>query len=76
MEHARVAIEVLARLSLRFKPNRAAETLKKGLELYGNRLYYSDVQFREPIRHLLSFSWEALPQEARPNWRLTSCQPR
>ena len=62
-ERVRVAIETLARLSLRFKPTRAAETVRKGLSIYGNPLFCNDALFRQPIGNLLSWSWEALPEE-------------
>lgn len=64
-ERVRVAMEMLARLSLRLKPNRAAEVLRKGLSIYGNPLFYSNDLFRQPIRHLLSWSWEALPDHTK-----------
>ena len=61
IERVRVAMEILARLALRLKPERAVEVLRKGLALYGNPMFYSAILLRDAIRHLLSRSWEALP---------------
>ncbi len=69
-ERVRVAMETLARLSLRFKANRAAELLRKGLAIYGNPLFYTDILFRDVIRHLLSWSWEAVPKQDRADLAL------
>ena len=70
IERVRVAIEMLARLTLRLKPERAAEVLRKGLAVYGNRMFYSNLLLRGPIRHLLSRSWEALPIPAKADLAL------
>ena len=64
-DRVKVAMETLARLSLRFKADRAAETLRKGLAIYGNPLFYNNILFRDAIRHLLSWSWEAVPKQDR-----------
>ena len=70
IERVRVAMEMLARLALRLKPERAAEVLRRGLEIYGNRLFYSNISLRGAIRHLLSRSWEALPMPAKADLAL------
>lgn len=69
-DRVRVAMETLARLSLRFKANRAAELLQKGLAIYGNPLFYTDILFRDVICHLLSWSWEAVPRQDRADLAL------
>ena len=61
IERVRVAMEMLARLALRLKPERAAAVLRRGLALYGNPMFYSNILLREAFQHLLSRSWEALP---------------
>ena len=55
-ERLRVAVETLARLSLRSIPERATAILRKALSIYGNPLFYTDVRFRQSVRHLLSWS--------------------
>ena len=69
-DRVKVAMETLARLSLRFKANRATEILRKGLAIYGNPLFYTDFLFRDVIRHLLSWSWEAVPEQDRADLAL------
>ena len=70
IERVRVAMEILARLALRLKPERAATVLRRGLALYGNPIFYSNILMREPIRHLLSRSWQALPMPAKTDLAL------
>ena len=70
MERVRVAMEMLARLALRLKPACAAEVLRRGLEVYGNRMFYGNLLLRGAIRHLLSRSWEALPMPAKADLAL------
>ena len=65
LERVRVAIEILARLALRLKSDRALEVLRRGLAIYKNPLFYSSVLLRSAIRHLLSRSWEAMRTEER-----------
>ena len=67
IERVRVAMEILARLALRLKPERAVEVLRRGLAIYQNPLFYSTVLLRSAIRHLLSRSWEAMRTEERMN---------
>ena len=69
-ERVRVAMETLARLSLRLNPDRAKAILRKGLAAYGNPLFHKGVLFRDPIRHLLSWPWEAVPEQDKPNLTL------
>ena len=71
---ARVAMEVLARLSLRFDLRRSSKTVLTGLTIYSNPLFYSSVLFREPIRNLLSWSWEAVHSESKPDLTLEVLQ--
>ena len=65
IERVRVAMEILARLALRLKPERAVEVLRRGLAIYGNSMFYGSVLLRSAIRHLLSRPWEALPTEEK-----------
>ena len=69
-ERLRVAVESLARLSVRSNPERATAILRKALSIYGNPLFYMDVRFRQTIRHLLSCSWQAVPDQDKPNLTL------
>ncbi len=70
IERVRVAMETLARLSLRLKPERATAVLRRGIALYRNPTFYSNILLREAIRHLLSRSWEALPIQAKADLAL------
>ena len=69
-ERLRVAVESLARLSLRSNPERATAILRKALSIYGNPLFYKDVRFRQSIRHLLSWSWQTVLEQDKPNLTL------
>ena len=70
IERVRVAMEMLARLALRLKPERAAAVLRRGLALYGNPLFYNNILLRDAIRHLLNRPWEALPIPAKADLAL------
>ena len=70
IERVRVAMEILARLALRLKPERAVEVLRRGLAIYENPLFYGSVLLRSAIRHLLSRSWEAMRTEERMDMTL------
>lgn len=62
---ATVAVEMLARLALRFGSYRSMKAFRMGLAIYGNPLFYDNILFREPIRDLLRWSWEAVPHDVK-----------
>ena len=58
---ASVAVELLARLSIRFSTDRATKTVRRGLTIYASPMFYNDMSFRGPLRNLLEWSWQAIP---------------
>ncbi len=58
----RVAMEALSRLVLRLSAEMSEEVFKRALEYYRNESIYGDYWLRDPIKHLLTRSWEALPE--------------
>ncbi len=65
IERLRVAIEALSRLILRLEPDMAEEIFDKALEWYRNDNIAQDIWMRQPIRHILERSFEALPESCR-----------
>ena len=65
MERLRVAIEALSRLVLRLEPEMAEEIFKKALEWYRNDHIAQHIWMRQPVRHILERSFEALPESRR-----------
>ncbi len=60
VEHMRVAIEVLSRLTVRLEPSRVEETVDTANQLYRNEFVARERLLTDPIRNLLKRSWEAL----------------
>lgn len=61
----RVAMEALSRLVLRLGSERAELIFNKGMELYRNGQVAQEPWLTEPIRNLLTRSWEAMPEDCR-----------
>ena len=60
VERIRVAIEVLSRIVLRVDTAKAEEVYRFALRCYQQPAFASDMWLFEPLRHLISRSWEAL----------------
>ena len=62
IEHIRVAIEVLSRLTLRLNPDSALEIFDYSMNLYRDRQhpYASHIWISSPLRNLLSRIWRTL----------------
>ena len=65
IERLRVTIEALSRLVLRLEPEMAEEIFKKALEWYRNDHIAQHIWMRQPVRHILERSFEALPESHR-----------
>ena len=61
----RVALEVLSRLVLRLEPETVQEVLRRSLAHYQTETIARHSWMADPIRNLLTRSWEALPKERR-----------
>ena len=61
----RVALEVLSRLVLRLEPETVQEVLRRSLAHYQTETIARHSWMADPIRNLLTRSWEALPKEHR-----------
>ena len=64
-ERLRVALEVLSRLVLRLEPEMVQEVLRRSLAYYQTETIARHSWMADPIRNLLTRSWEALPKEYR-----------
>ena len=62
VERLRVAIEVLSRLTVRLEPNRVEEIVENALRYYKHDFVARERLLTDPIRNLLTRSWEALPK--------------
>ena len=65
LERMRVAMEVLSRLVVRLEPDRVEQTFNKALQYYRNDRVARDVCLANPVRSLLTRSWQALPEARR-----------
>ena len=65
LERMRVAMEVLSRLVVRLEPDRVEETFNKALKYYRNDCVARDFWLANPVRSLLTRSWQALPEARR-----------
>ena len=65
LERMRVAMEVLSRLVVRLEPDIVEETFNKALQYYRTDSVARDVWLANPVRSLLTRSWEALPEDRR-----------
>ena len=61
----RVAMEALSRLVLRLPPERAEEIFGQAMAYYRREELATDLSLAEPMDHLLSRAWEALPKPRR-----------
>ena len=66
LERMRVATEVLSRLVVRLEPDRVDAIFNKALQYYRSDCVARDVWLADPVRSLLTRSWEALPEDRRP----------
>ena len=64
-ERLRVAFEALSRLVIRLDQEMAANIFQNALEWYATPAIARHPWMSDPIRHLLSRSWEAMPKERR-----------
>ena len=64
-ERMRVAMEVLSRLVVRLEPYVVEETFNKALQYYRTDSVARDLWLADPVRSLLTRSWEALPEDRR-----------
>ena len=58
-----VAMEALSRFSVRLDPEMAESIFGGALQWYGNRKIASDFSLANPVRSILTRSWEALPEQ-------------
>ena len=66
-ERLRVAIETLSRFVVRLDPELADSIFGKALSWYENRNVANRVLMYQPIRNILTRSWEALPETYKTN---------
>ena len=62
LERLRVAVEALSRLVVRVEPQMADQVFEKALKWYRTNTVAMDPWMTEPVGHVLSRSWEALPK--------------
>ena len=65
LERMRVAMEALSRLVVRLEPDRVEETFNEALKYYRNDDIARDIWLGDPVRNLLTRSWQALPEDRR-----------
>ena len=65
LERMRVAMEVLSRLVVRLEPERVEEIFNEALNYYRNDHIARDVWLADPVRNLLTRSWQAIPEDRR-----------
>ena len=65
VERMRVAMEVLSRLVVRLEPKIVEETFNKALQYYRNDYVARHLWLADPVRNLLTRSWQALPEDRR-----------
>lgn len=63
----RLAMEALSRLALRLPPERAAHMFKQAMSYYQMEEIAKHPWLDEPVRHMLTRAWEALPKSHRAN---------
>ena len=65
LERMRVAMEALSRLVVRLEPDKVGETFNEALKYYRNDDIARDIWPGNPVRNLLTRSWQALPEDRR-----------
>lgn len=67
LERLRVAVEALSRLVIRAEPKMADQVFEKALKWYRTNTVAMESLMIEPVKHILSRSWEALPKAHKEN---------
>ena len=62
-ERLRVTMEALSRFSVRLDPEMVESIFGRALQWYGNRKIAWDFLLANPVRSILTRSWEALPEQ-------------
>ena len=66
-ERLRVTIEALSRFVVRLDPEMANSIFGKALSWYGNSKFAKNLLMDQPIRNILTRSWQALPETYKTN---------
>ena len=66
-ERLRVTIEALSRFVVRLDPEMADSIFGKVLSWYGNSIFAKNFLMNQPLRNILTRSWEALPETCKTN---------